>query len=174
MSDAQQFQHARRHVGQLQDASPLLYGGRLEANQRSQARAIQMLYIAKVDHDPPAKRDEGPYQILDRIRCVGDQFAMTLDRCHLIPALIFIYRLLNIAAERTISCHSEYNLLIRGSKIVGSHHPTQRVMSISDYQWCRSYGAASANNRRVRSQRPLLAVTRIARFRLEAHVFFYF
>ena len=59
MSDAQQLQHARGHVGEFKDASPLVDCGRLEANQRSEARAIQMFYIAKVDNDATAKKDEG-------------------------------------------------------------------------------------------------------------------
>ena len=58
MSDAQQFQHARCHVGEFKDASPLVDCGRLEANQRSEARAIQMFYIAEVDNDATAKKDE--------------------------------------------------------------------------------------------------------------------
>ena len=58
MSDAQQLQHAGGHVGEFKDASPLVDCGRLEANQRSEARAIQMFYIAKVDNQvaAPAER----------------------------------------------------------------------------------------------------------------------
>jgi hypothetical protein len=72
----------------------LLDCGRLEANQRSEARAIQMFYITKVDNDATAKRNEGPYQFFYLTRGVTDQIAMTLDCRHLVPVFIFIFRLL--------------------------------------------------------------------------------
>src|ERR1035437_3530765 len=62
MSDAQQFQHARGHVGEFKDARPLLDCGHLEANQSSEARAIQMFYIRKVDNDATARKNDGPHQ----------------------------------------------------------------------------------------------------------------
>src|ERR1019366_8460702 len=62
MSDAEQFQHARCHVGEFKDARPLLDCGHLEANQRSEARAIQMFYIRKVDNDATARKNDGPHQ----------------------------------------------------------------------------------------------------------------
>jgi hypothetical protein len=49
MSDPQQFLHPRCQVRELKDALPLLDGGRLETNQRSEARAVEMFYITKVD-----------------------------------------------------------------------------------------------------------------------------
>src|ERR1019366_7172463 len=104
MSDAQQFQHARCHVGEFKDAWPLADCGRLEANQCSEARAIQMFYITKVDNDATAKKNEGPHQFFYLTRGVTDQLAMTLDCRHLIP--VFIFRLLKFIMERTISYHS--------------------------------------------------------------------
>jgi hypothetical protein len=98
MSHAQQFQHARCHVGELKGAWPLLDCGRLEANQRAEARAIQMFYITKVDNDATAKRNEGPYQLFYLTRGVTDQIAMTLDCRHLVPVFIFIFRLLKFTA----------------------------------------------------------------------------
>jgi hypothetical protein len=75
-------------LAEFKGAWPLLDCGRLEANQRAEARAIQMFYITKVDNDATAKRNEGPFT-----HGVTDQIAMTLD-CHLIPLFIFIFRLL--------------------------------------------------------------------------------
>ena len=98
MSHAQQFQHARCHVGELKGAWPLLDCGRLEANQRAEARAIQMFYITKVDNDATAKRNEGPYQLFYLTRGVTDQIAMTLDCRHLVPVFVFIFRLLKFTA----------------------------------------------------------------------------
>src|SRR5271157_138758 len=106
MSDAQQFQYARCHVGEFEDASPLVDCGRLEANQRSEARAIQMFYIAKVDNDATAKKDEGPHHFFYLTHRVTDQLAMTLDCRHLIPVFVFIFRLLKFTVEGTVSCHS--------------------------------------------------------------------
>src|ERR1700730_8762841 len=106
MRDGQQFQNARCHVGEFKPAWPLLDCGRLEADQRSEARAIQMFYITKVDNDPTAKRNEWPHQFFYLTRGATDQFAMTLDCRHLIPVFIFICRLLKYTVERTISCHS--------------------------------------------------------------------
>jgi hypothetical protein len=106
MSEAQQFQHAGCHVGEFKNAQSLLDCGRLEANQRSEARAIKMFYITKVDNDPTAKRNEGPHQFLYLTSGVTDQLAMALDCRHLIAVSILIFRLLKFTVERTISCHS--------------------------------------------------------------------
>src|ERR1700687_2234712 len=65
-----------------------------------------MFYIAKVDNDATAKRNEGPHQFFYLTSGVTDQVAMTLDCRHLIPVFIFIFRLLKFPVERTISCHS--------------------------------------------------------------------
>jgi hypothetical protein len=104
MSDAQQFQHARCHVGEFEGASPLIDCGRLEANQSSESGAIQMFYIAKVDDDATAKKDEGPHHFFYLANGVTDQLAMTLDCRHWIAVFIFIFR--KFAVEGTISCHS--------------------------------------------------------------------
>src|ERR1700719_1079531 len=98
MSDAQQFQHSWSHVGEFKDAWTLLDGGRLEAHPRSETRAIQMFYIAKIDNDVGAKRNEGPHHFFHLTRRVTDQLAMTLDCRHLISVFIFIFRLLKFAA----------------------------------------------------------------------------
>ena len=105
MSDAQQFQHARCHVGEFKDASSLVDCRRLKANQRSEARAIQMFYIAKVDNDATAEKDEGPHHFFYLTRGVTDQLAMTLDCRHSIPVFVFMFRF-KFTVERTISCHS--------------------------------------------------------------------
>jgi hypothetical protein len=81
----------------------LLDCGRLEADERSEARAIQMFYITKVDNDATAKRNEGPDLFFYPTRGVTDQLAMTPDCRHFIP--VFIFRLLKFIVERTISCH---------------------------------------------------------------------
>jgi hypothetical protein len=104
MSDAQQFQDARCHVGEFKDASPLVDCGRLEANQGSEARAIQMFYIAKIDDDATAKKDEGPHHFFYLAHGVTDQLAMTLDCRHWIAVFVFIFR--KFTVEETISCHS--------------------------------------------------------------------
>src|ERR1700693_3274023 len=65
-----------------------------------------MFYIAKVDNDATAKRNEGPHQFFYLTRGATDQVAMTLDCRQLIPVFIFIFRLLKFTVERTISCHS--------------------------------------------------------------------
>jgi len=80
--------------------------GRLEADQRSKARAIQMFYIAKVDNDATAEKDEGSHQFFYLSRSVTDQFPMTLDCRHLIPIFVFTFRLFKFTVERTISSHS--------------------------------------------------------------------
>jgi hypothetical protein len=104
MSDAQQFHYARCHIGEFKDASPFVDCGHLEANQRSEARAIQMFYIAKVDDDATAKKDEGPHHFFYLARGVTDQLAMTLDCRHLIAVFVFIFR--KFTVEGTISRHS--------------------------------------------------------------------
>src|ERR1019366_5901523 len=119
MSDAQQFQHARCHVGEFKDAWPLLDCGRLEANQRAEARAIQMFYTTKVDNDATAKRDEGPHQFFYLTRGVTDQLAMTLDCRHLIPVFIFIFRLLKFTVLR----HSH-----GASRLTENFSPATRVL----------------------------------------------
>src|SRR5882724_9985440 len=65
-----------------------------------------MFYIAKVDNDATAKKDEGPHHFFHHTRGVTDQLAMTLDCRHLIPVFVFIFRLFKFTVERTISCHS--------------------------------------------------------------------
>ena len=66
-----------------------------------------MFYIAEVDNDATAKRDEGPHQPFYRICSLADQIAVTLDCRYLIPALIFMLRLFDITVKRTISCHTD-------------------------------------------------------------------
>src|SRR2546423_564423 len=65
-----------------------------------------MFYIAKVDNDATAQKDERPHHFFYLTRGVTDQLAMTLDCRHLIPVFVFIFRLFKFAVERTISCHS--------------------------------------------------------------------
>src|SRR5271166_3876302 len=107
MSDAQQFQHARSYVGEFKDALPLVDCRHLESNQCSEARAIKMSYIAKVDNDAAAKRNEGPHQFFYLTRgSATDQLATALDCHHRFSVVIFIFRLLKFTVERTVSCHS--------------------------------------------------------------------
>jgi hypothetical protein len=65
-----------------------------------------MLYIAKVDNDATAKKDEGPHHFFYLTHGVTDQLAMTLDCRHLIAVFVFIFRLLKFTVEGTISYHS--------------------------------------------------------------------
>jgi hypothetical protein len=65
-----------------------------------------MFYIAKVDNDATAKKDEGPHYFFYLTHGVTDQLAMTLDCRHLIPVFVFIFRLFKFTVEGTISCHS--------------------------------------------------------------------
>jgi hypothetical protein len=65
-----------------------------------------MFYIAKVDNDATAKKDEGPHHFFYLTHGITDQLAMTLDCRHLIPVFVFIFRLLKFTVEGTISCHS--------------------------------------------------------------------
>jgi hypothetical protein len=106
MSDAQQFQDASCHVREFKDALPLIDCRRLEANQRSEACAIHMSHIAKIDNDATAKKDEGPHDFFYLTRGVTDQLAMTSDCRHLIPVTVFIFRLLKFTVEGTSSRHS--------------------------------------------------------------------
>src|SRR3981081_1786483 len=86
--------------------SPWLIADVLRPTQRSEACAIQMFYIAKVDNDATAKKDEGPHHFFYLTHGVTDQLAVTLDCRHLIPVFVFIFRLFKFTVERTISCHS--------------------------------------------------------------------
>src|SRR5580700_6006272 len=65
-----------------------------------------MFYIAKVDNDATAKKDEGLHHFFYLTSGVTDQLAMTLDCRHLIPVFVFIFRLLKFTVKGTISCHS--------------------------------------------------------------------
>src|SRR4051812_35707305 len=82
---------------------PLLDGRRLQTNQCSESGAIQVSNTPDIDNDASSKRNEWPDQILDLVGGPHDQFAMTLDGRHGIPA--FIGGLLEVTAERTISGH---------------------------------------------------------------------
>ena len=90
-SDAQQFQYAWCHVGEFQNAEALLHGGCLKTDQRSKPRTIQRSHVAKINNDAAALGDERSRRLLDLIRNIADQLAMTMDRRNLIPVFIFIF-----------------------------------------------------------------------------------
>ena len=49
--DAKQLQDSRSDIGKFQNAETLLDGGSLQANQSAEARAVEVIHIAEVDHD---------------------------------------------------------------------------------------------------------------------------
>jgi hypothetical protein len=91
VSDAEQFQYARCHVGEFKPAPLLLDCGHLKSNQRSKARAIQMFYITKVDSDSTARENERTHQSFYFARGVADEIPMALYCRNFIAFCIIIF-----------------------------------------------------------------------------------
>ena len=102
MGNAEKFQYARRHVLEFQDAKSLVDRGGLKPDQRAKPRAVQLTYIAEIDNNAAALRDQRFYHFFNFTGSFADQPAVTFDSGDLIPAFIFLLRLFNFTMEGTI------------------------------------------------------------------------
>ena len=88
LGDAKELQDARRDVGEFQNAESLFDGGRLEADQSTEARAVEVFYIAEVDHDLAAFGEKRLDHFPELVCCFAYEFAVALHRFEFVPKLI--------------------------------------------------------------------------------------